>query len=158
MIIVAMVVIAVIGAGLYTLTTTSALNQAEAQKAAKAYYISESCIRIAASEYKAAATSTDKNSKLVSLHDNDITDTTHTFTMPNNQGSCSLQIYPYWFYAPTTTTYPINTTSITLYLPGDVPPAEQDGKCSGCCRGGRPVQGHWPAAGCGRSHGTFAAG
>lgn len=127
MIIVGMVVIAVLGVGVYTLSMTSALNQAEAQKAAKAYYISESCVRIAASEYKAAATSTAKNSKLVSLHDNDITDTTYTFTMPNNQGSCSVEIYPYWFYAPTTTTYPIGATSINLYLPGAVPPTEQDG-------------------------------
>ncbi|PKN89199.1 MAG: hypothetical protein CVU51_01435 [Deltaproteobacteria bacterium HGW-Deltaproteobacteria-1] len=109
MIIVAMVVIAVIGAGLYTLSMTSALNQAEAQKAAKAFYISESCIRIAASEYKWAA---NKNSKLVELNGK-------TFTMPNNQGSCAVEIYPYWFY--TTAVYAVGVTSITLYLPGDVP-------------------------------------
>ena len=117
MIIIGMVVIAVLGVGVYTLSMTAAFNQAEAQKAAKAYYISESCIRIAASEYKAA---TNKNSKLVELNGK-------TFTMPNNQGSCMVEIYPYWFYAPTATTYSIGATSITLYLPGAVPPVEQDG-------------------------------
>ncbi len=114
MIIVAMVVIAVIGAGLYTLSMTSALNQAEAQKAAKAYYISESCIRIAASEYKAAA---NKNSKLVELNGK-------SFTMPNNQGSCTVEIYPYWFYA--TTAYAVGATSIKIYIPGAVPRISSD--------------------------------
>jgi len=114
MIIVAMVVIAVLGAGLYTLTTTSALNQAEAQKAAKAYYISESCIRIAASEYKAAA---NKNSKLVELNGK-------SFTMPPNQGSCTVAIYPYWLYS--SVVIPLNTNPITLYMPGAVPRISSD--------------------------------
>jgi len=51
-IIIGMVIVATLGVGLYALNMTSAINQAEAQKAAKAYYISESCVRIAASEYK----------------------------------------------------------------------------------------------------------
>lgn len=114
MIIVGMVVIAVLGVGVYTLTMTAAFNQAEAQKAAKAYYISESCVRIAASEYKAAA---NKNSKLVELNGK-------TFTMPNNQGSCTMEIYPYWFYA--TTAYAVDTTSITIYMPGTVPRISSD--------------------------------
>lgn len=122
-IIVAITVIAVLGVGLYTLTMTSAFNQVEAQKAAKAYYISESCVRIAASEYKAAA-ATNKNTTLVALHNK-------IFTMPNNQGSCTVEIYPYWFYQKTATTLTCSPTipcdTITLYLAGAVPPADQDG-------------------------------
>ncbi len=114
MIIVAMVVIAALGVGLYTLSMTSALTQVEAQKAAKAYYISESCVRIAASEYKAAA---NKNSKLVELNGK-------TFTMPNNQGSCTVEIYPYWFYA--TSVYAAGTNSMTIYIPGTVPRISSD--------------------------------
>ena len=114
MIIVGMVVIAVLGVGLYTLSMTSALTQVEAQKATKAYYISESCVRIAASEYKAAA---NKNSKLVELNGK-------TFTMPNNQGSCTVEIFPYWFYA--TAVYAIGATSITIYMPGTVPRISSD--------------------------------
>lgn len=118
-IIIAMTVIAALGVGLYTLTMTSAFNQVEAQKAAKAYYISESCVRIAASEYKAAAAA-NKNSTLVALHNKN-------FTMPNNQGSCTVSIYPYWFYAYGSATYDVGETSITLYLPGVAPPVDQDG-------------------------------
>ncbi len=114
MIIVGMVVIAVLGVGVYTLTMTAAFNQAEAQKAAKAYYISESCVRIAASEYKAAA---NKNSKLVELNGK-------TFTMPNNQGSCTVEIFPYWFY--TTAAYAAGTNSMTIYIPGTVPRISSD--------------------------------
>ena len=114
MIIIAMIVIAVLGVGLYTLSMTSALTQVEAQKAAKAYYISESCVRIAASEYKAAA---NKNSKLVELNGK-------TFTMPNNQGSCTVEIFPYWFY--TTAAYAAGTNSMTIYIPGTVPRISSD--------------------------------
>lgn len=114
MIIIGMLVIAVLGVGVYTLTMTTAFNQVEAQKAAKAYYISESCVRIAASEYKAAA---NKNSKLVELNGK-------TFSMPNNQGSCTVEIYPYWFYA--TAVYDVGATSITIYMPGTVPRISSD--------------------------------
>jgi hypothetical protein len=116
-VIIGMVVVAVLAAGLFSMTSTSAFNQAEAQKATKAYYISESCIRIAASEYKAAA---NKNTKLVELHN-------RTLTMPNNQGSCEMEIYPYWFYAPTDVSYAGENPSITLYFPGRTPRANQDG-------------------------------
>lgn len=114
MIIVGMVVIAVLGVGVYTLSMTAAFNQAEAQKAAKAYYISESCVRIAASEYKAAA---NKNSKLVELN-------SKTFTMPNSQGSCTVEVFPYWFYA--TAAYAAGTNSMTIYVPGTVPRISSD--------------------------------
>ena len=116
-IIIAMVLIALLGAGLYALTSTSALSQAEAQKSVKAYYISESCLRIAASEYKVAA---NKNTRLAGLHD-------QMLTMPNNQGSCKIYIYPYWFYAPTSISYAGANPTITLYFPGRTPRANQDG-------------------------------
>ncbi len=114
-IIVIMLVLAVIGAAIYSLTYTASLNQVVAQRAAKAFYIAESCVRVAASEYKAAAS---KNATLVSLQN-------QTFPMPGNQGSCTVFIYPYWFYARTA--YAVGVTSITLFLPGEVPRAEEDG-------------------------------
>lgn len=116
--IVLITVLSLIGVGMFSLIWTSQYNQVEAQKAARAYYISESCLRIAASEYKAAA-STEKNLTLINLHNN-------TFTMPENQGSCTVRIYPYWFYAPSTTTYAIGTTAITLYLPGERPTIDEN--------------------------------
>jgi hypothetical protein len=118
-VIILIVVLSVVGVGMFTLIWTSQFNQVEAQKSAKAYYISESCLRIAASEYKGASAA-NKNSTLVSLHNKEI-------RMPDNEGSCSVYIYPYWFYVTTTTTYPAGTVSVTLYMPGAAPPADQDG-------------------------------
>ncbi len=116
-IIIAIVVVAVLGVGMYTLTSTGQLNQARAQNDAKAYYISESCIRIAASEYKAAS---NKNETLAGLHGRD-------FTMPNNQGGCSVYVYPYWFYLPSGVSYSANASPINAHFPGGVPPVERDG-------------------------------
>jgi Tfp pilus assembly protein PilV len=113
-IIISMLVITVIAIAIYSMTYTATSNQVIAQRAAKAFYIAESGIRIAASEYKISAT---KNTTLASL--NNI-----TFTMPNNQGSCLIALYPYWFYA--ISAYALNATSITLYLPGAVPPIDAD--------------------------------
>ena len=111
MIIIGMVVLATLGIAMYTLTYTANMNQIVAQRAARANYISESGIRIAASEYKAAA-DTAKNSTLVALHGK-------TFTLPNNGGSFTLSVYPYWLYVKVAIPIPSNT--ITLYLPGAMP-------------------------------------
>jgi type II secretory pathway pseudopilin PulG len=113
--IISMVVIAVIGMAIYSMTYTASLNQVVAQRAAKAFYVAESCVRVAASEYKASAS---KNVTLVSLHN-------QTFPMPDNQGSCTVLIYPYWFYA--TAIYAANASPIILYLPGEVPRVDEDG-------------------------------
>ncbi len=118
-IIISMVVLAITGAAIYTMSSTSHLNQSQAQKSVKAYYLSESCLRIAASEYKAAAI-TEKISTLINLQN-------RTFDMPDNQGSCTINVYPYWFYASTTKTYPIGATSITLCLPGEIPKVDENG-------------------------------
>ncbi len=120
-IIISMVVLAIVGATVYTLSSTSALNQAEAQKAAKAYYLSESCVRIAASEYKAAA-NTEKISTLINLQN-------RTFDMPDNQGSCKIIVYPYWFYASTGQSCVSGQTDckLTLYFPGERPPVDENG-------------------------------
>lgn len=113
-IIVTMVVLAIIGTAIYSLTYTARLNQVVAQRATKATYIAESCVRVAASEYKASA---NKISTLISLHN-------QSLIMPNNQGSCTVLIYPYWLYARDT--YAAGTSSINLYFPGDVPKVDEN--------------------------------
>jgi hypothetical protein len=119
-IIIAMLVIAVLGIAMYTLTFTATLNQVVAQRAARAFYLAESGIRIAASEYKAAllTSTTNADNILTNLH-------TMTFSIPTNQGQLTINIYPYWFRA--TAAYPANATSITIYLPGAVPCVDADG-------------------------------
>ena len=122
-IIISMLVLTVIGVAIYSLTSTAALNQSIAQKSARAFYIAESGIRIAASEYKAALITSTKNAdtKLANLN-------AQTFPIPNNPGQADVKIelYPYWFYLPAASA-PITltantTTSIILYFPGAVPP------------------------------------
>ena len=116
-IIIGMVVLATLGIAMYTMTYTANMNQIIAQKAAKAYYLSESGIRIAASEYRAAA---NKKDRLVALHGK-------TFTMPDNS-TVTTEVFPYWFYLPATSSsisIAANTpTQITLYLPGGIPPID----------------------------------
>ena len=115
-IIIAMVFLAVLGVGMYTLTSTAHLNQARAQNDAKAYYISESCNRIAAAEYKAAAANL-KHSTLVALNNK-------SFTMPDNQGACSVEVYPYWLYLPGS--IGPGATTVTLYIAGLPPRITKD--------------------------------
>jgi type II secretory pathway pseudopilin PulG len=117
-IIIAMVVVAILGAGMLALFSTSLFNQTEAQKTAKAYYLAESGVRVAASEFLHA---TNQNQMLVDLQDK-------TFNIPGTGGSFKLHLYPYWFYVTQAyTTLPIY--SIKLYLPGNpasLPPVNSD--------------------------------
>ena len=121
-VIILITVLALLGVGLYTLVMTSQLNQAEAQKSAKAYYLSESCLRIAASEYKYArsVSALDAAAALTNLNSS-------TVTLPGSQGSCAITLYPYWFYAPAAMTVASGSQQITLYLPGAVPAIEDNG-------------------------------
>ncbi len=117
-IIAAMVLLAVLVGAVYTLNTTALFNQAVAQRASKALYLSESGIRITQSEYRAAVEADTAgntftvHSKLPSLHNKN-------FPLPDNAGAFTAYVYPYWFYARTD--IPAGTATVTLYLPGDLP-------------------------------------
>jgi type II secretory pathway pseudopilin PulG len=115
-IIIAMVVVAILGAGMLALFYTSLFNQTEAQKTAKAYYLSESGIRIAAGEFH-SATAANKNQTLINLQGK-------TFNLPDNGGTVTLQIYPYWFYVLTAQN--VNAPSINLFMPGRLPLVNSD--------------------------------
>lgn len=121
-IIVAMVIIAVLVAAVYTLNTTALFNQVAAQRATKAFYLSESGIRVASSEFRAAvaAGANTVHQKLPALHEK-------KFDMPDNGGSFTVYVYPYWLYyynSDPDATIPAGTSSITLYLPGALPRAD----------------------------------
>jgi hypothetical protein len=115
-IIIAMIVVAVLGIAIYALFSTATLNQVVAQRAAKAFYLSESGIRIAAGEYRAAAAANNVNPTLCTLNNK-------TFTMPDNVSTIQIKVYPYWFYATAADATNSNSSSTTLYLhlPGAVP-------------------------------------
>jgi len=142
-IIAAMVLLAVLVGAVYTLNTTALFTQTVAQRASKALYLSESGIRVAQSEYRAAVeadtagNSFTVHSKLPSLHNKN-------FPLPDNAGAFTAYVYPYWFYARTD--IPAGTATVTLYLPGDLPRKDDTDTAvtipaSGCLRikdSGRP--------------------
>jgi Tfp pilus assembly protein PilV len=111
-IIIGMIVVAVIGTALYTMTSTALLNQVIAQRAARAYYLAESGLRLVASACKAA---TNKNPTMVALHG-------QTLTLPDNVSQVTLELYPLWLYAHEAIA--AGETSITLYVPGGAPISE----------------------------------
>jgi type II secretory pathway pseudopilin PulG len=121
-IILSMLVLIVIGVAIYALTSTAMLNQVAAQRAARAFYLAESGIRIVASEYHAAlnTSTTVADNTLANLHNKE-------FILPDNVSKFALEIYPYWFRATSTNTYAANATPVILYLPGDVPPIDDTG-------------------------------
>lgn len=115
-IIIAMIVIATIGTAIYALMSTSMFNQVVAQRASRAFYLSESGIRIAASEYNAAE---QNNAKLVALHNMQI-------SIPGNDGKIKIKSNPYWFYVTASDKSGSSSTTLKLHLPGGVPPADAD--------------------------------
>jgi type II secretory pathway pseudopilin PulG len=123
LLIVAIMILAIIGAAIYSITATSTLSQAEAQKAVNAFYAAEAGTRLVASEYKAAAAG-DKTGTLESLNG-------RTFNLPNNRGQFTVRVYPYWFFIPSTAAgYSANASSITVRLPGSIPPLNEDGSAT----------------------------
>jgi hypothetical protein len=117
-IIITMLVVAIIGTALYSITGTSTINQSIAQKSAKAYYVAESGIRIALSEFKSVPQFVSgldnyvaRNTKLISLQG-------LVFTIPNNQGQFSLDMSADWLYAQSAQ----SGATITLYFSGDLRP------------------------------------
>lgn len=116
------VVIATLTVGICAINFTTFMNQVAAQKTAKLLYLSESGARIVVSEYKAALLAggtTAANDVLTELHG-------QIFVLPDNKGKITLSTYAYWFRA--VLPYPVGTTTITVCLPGDVPPEEADGE------------------------------
>jgi hypothetical protein len=116
-IIITLLVLGILGAVMYSLTTTSTLSTVASQNAMRAYYLAESGPRVVASEYTGAATVSDKNTVLENFHNN-------TVSLPGNQGSFSVQLFPYWFYA--TANYSDADSTIVLTMPGGIPLVNQD--------------------------------
>src|SRR4030042_5166871 len=80
-IIISMVVIAVLGIAIYSMTYTATMNQVIAQRAARAFYLAESGVRAVSSEFRVVP-QTDtvaRDNTLISLQE-------QVFPVPNNQG------------------------------------------------------------------------
>jgi hypothetical protein len=83
----------------------------------RAYYLAESGLRVVASEYTGATTVAEKNTVLENFHNNSV-------ALPGNQGSFSVQLFPYWFYS--SANYSDTDNTIALNVPGGVPLVNQD--------------------------------
>jgi hypothetical protein len=110
LLIIALLIMGVLGAAMYAITSTSYFNQVSSQDTMKALYITESGQRIVASEYKAAAY---LNSKLADLNGGP---NGRTFTMEGSS-TLTINIYPYWLYASAQ----IDSGLTGLKLPGSLP-------------------------------------
>jgi hypothetical protein len=123
-IILSLLVLSVIGVAIFALTSAALLNQTAAQSAARAFYLAESGVRVASSEFRSIPQFTDidsnhvnadnylaRDNKLISLQGQVF------FPPPSNQGNFSLDVSPDWVYAKTNVTA---GTSMPLYFPGDV--------------------------------------
>ncbi len=107
--IITMVILAVLGVAMFSLTGTSTLSQVGANSSARAYYLAESGYRYTKGQYDNAADENAKDSALEAMHNK-------TFTLLGNDGKFTLEIYPYYFK---TTEAPTGNTLKTK-VPGGV--------------------------------------
>jgi len=116
--IITMVIMASLGAAMTALLPSASMSQIGSNFAQKAYFLSESGFRYAASEFLAATNAT-KEDTLKNNLDN------HTFILSGSDGRFHLRIYP--FYHRTTNAYAIGATQINTEVPGTIP-AELDAR------------------------------
>jgi len=111
--IVTMLIISVLGASLLPLTSSSIFTLLETNTSTRAYFLAESGLRFAGSEYL-AADEKDRNDTLEKLlHNKD-------FTLAENEGKFNIKVYPYYFVP---TSDPYGTTTLSTNVPGGYPEA-----------------------------------
>jgi len=107
-----MVIIAALGAAMVSLTSTSTFTNVWTVNSGRAYFLAESGLRYAASQYlQAPEDDTAVNDLLENLHGQE-------YTLLNDAGKFGLEIYPYYFV---TETDPAGTNTLTTELVGDLP-------------------------------------
>ncbi|MFP4474901.1 MAG: prepilin-type N-terminal cleavage/methylation domain-containing protein [Desulfatibacillaceae bacterium] len=113
--IVTMVLVALVGAALLPMTTTSTFTQLGGQGSMRAYYLAESGYRLAASRYLNASSDSAKDQVLYDLHH----DHNGVYRLTGDDGSFDLDVYPY--YARTTGVG--GGTTLSARLPGAMSPS-----------------------------------
>jgi len=119
--IITMVTISALGAAMLPLTSTSTFGQVRSNSAARAYFLAESGLRYAASEYLKPGSEAEKNQRLYDMHylNKDEPEKKGTFTLLDDAGKFKLEIYPYYF---TTISDPNGTQTLETDVPGAFPP------------------------------------
>jgi len=95
--IVTMVILAVLGVAMFSLTGTSTFSQVGANSSTRAYYLAESGYRYIESEFQNTGDTDndgeekdDKNHRLQAIHN------TRVFSLRGNSGNFQLKVYPYY--------------------------------------------------------------
>jgi len=109
--IIAMLFISALGAAMLPLTATSTFSRMEANSGTRAYFLAESGLRYAASQYLNAGSETAKNDQLEAVHN-------QTYTLANDDGQFHIDIYPFFFI---TTSDPAGTNTLNTKVPGGYP-------------------------------------
>ena len=107
-IIVTILVFAALGAAIVPMISSSQLHRTAADRSAQAYYLAESGLRYAASQYLDAAGETEKFTALDNLHG-------ITHRLQDNQGEFTVSVIPYYFVADIDQT---NTTTLITHMVG----------------------------------------
>jgi hypothetical protein len=108
-IIVAILVFAALGAAIVPMISSSQLHRTEAGRSAQAYYLAESGMRFAASQYLNATGENAKYSALNALHG-------VAYQLQDNQGAFSVSVTPYYFLVDGDH---LNTTTLITRFYGD---------------------------------------
>ena len=100
----AIIIFALLGAAMLSLTSTSAVNQVWANSSSRAYYLAESGFRYAKTGYEHIddidvddEIEDDRNLRWKNLHSPDPPSSPVLFTFSNNMEKFELKIYPYYF-------------------------------------------------------------
>ena len=110
--IITMVILAVLGAAMVSLTSTSMFGQVGSNSSARAYFLAESGYRYTESRYLSATTETARDTELENLHN------APPFTLLDNAGRFDLKVYPYFYKGVTN---PSGTSTLSTKVPGGFP-------------------------------------
>jgi prepilin-type N-terminal cleavage/methylation domain-containing protein len=102
------VVLAMLGAAMLPLVTTSSFQQVGSGSSNKAYLLAESGFRVAASRYLNAGSSAARDQMLETLHGK-------TYTLSGTDGQFGLEVYPYFFKVVST---PVGTSLTARVMAG----------------------------------------
>ncbi|MCK5193577.1 MAG: hypothetical protein KAQ71_07185, partial [Desulfobulbaceae bacterium] len=124
--VIAIIIFALLGAAMLSLTSTSAINQVWANSSSRAYYLAESGFRYAKTEYKNTGDidvddeiEDDRNLRWKNLHSPDPPSSPVLFTFSNNMEKFELKIYPYYFI--TSVIHSPGVTSLQTEFSGEQP-------------------------------------
>lgn len=118
--IVAFLLMAALAAVVVSLSSTTEMTVVSGNQGLNAYYLAEAGYRYASGRYLMTQNENDDSSAdddKAAFLENELDG--KTFTLPENKGSFTVSVYPYWLISPAKQ---INASRVTFKFPGQVPP------------------------------------